>query len=94
MGSPVSLPPRIDTSSNAVDAWAFAGGLNIPLKTVRLYGFEHKRTATLSEAAWSELRAALHNVGDAGLLLGVSGSRVLLDGAPLGARGARAELDN
>ncbi len=71
------------SSPTVLAARAFARNLNILLKTARLYGFAHERTATLFEAAWSELRGALQCVGDAGLLLGVSGSQVLLDGMPL-----------
>lgn len=71
------------SSPTVLAARAFARNLNILLKTARLYGFAHERTATLFEAAWSELRGALKCVGEAGLLLGVSGSQVLLDGMPL-----------
>jgi hypothetical protein len=76
---------RMDTRSSPtlLAARAFARNLNILLKTARLYGFEHERTATLFEATWSELRGALQCAGEAGLLLGVSGSQVLLDGMPL-----------
>jgi hypothetical protein len=49
---------------------------------VRLYGFNHKRTELQFETAWNELQAALPK-GQEGLLLGVSGSRLLLDGVPL-----------
>lgn len=64
----------------------FTRDLNILLKTVRLYGFEHDRTAALFDAAWRSLSAALQTSGETGLLLGVSGSQVLMDGIPLEAR--------
>lgn len=73
----------MEDSSNLVAARSFARSLNILLKTVRLYGAEHERTTALLETAWVDLRAALKFAGEAGLLLGVSGSQVLLDGVPL-----------
>jgi hypothetical protein len=73
----------MEEASNLVAARSFARSLNILLKTVRLYGADHERTTALLEAAWNDLRAALKFSGEAGLLLGVSGSQVLLDGAPL-----------
>ena len=53
------------------------------MKYVRLYGFEHKRTETQFEVAWNELQQAVPRSGDQGFLLGVSGSKLLLDGIPL-----------
>jgi len=53
------------------------------VKYVRLYGFEHKRTETQFETAWNELQAALPKAGDQGFLLGVSGTKLLLDGIPI-----------
>ena len=73
----------MEDASNVVAARSFARSLNILLKTVRLYGAEHERSAALLETAWNDLRAALKLSGEAGLLLGVSGGQVLLDGAPL-----------
>jgi hypothetical protein len=64
-------------------ASAFVHSLNILVKYVRLYGFEHKRTETQFETAWNELQAAVPKSGDAGFLLGVSGNKLLLDGIPL-----------
>ncbi len=69
--------------SNLVAARSFARSLNILLKTVRLYGVDHERTTALLETAWDELRTVMKYSGDAGLLLGVSGHQVLLDGVPL-----------
>ena len=73
----------MEDASNLVSARSFARSLNILLKTVRLYGAEHERTTALLGIAWDDLRAALKFSGEAGLLLGVSGSQVLLDGIPL-----------
>src|SRR5499433_3807660 len=63
----------------------FVRSLNILLKFARLYEFGHVRTAAQFETTWKELRAALDEAGDAGLLLGASGAQILLDGVPLGA---------
>lgn len=57
--------------------------LNILVKYVRLYGFEHKRTEGQLEITWSELQQGLPAGGDAGFLLGVSENKLLLDGVPL-----------
>jgi hypothetical protein len=66
----------------------FVRSLNILLKFARLYEFGHVRTAAQFETTWKELRSALDEAGDAGLLLGASGTQILLDGVPLGAAAA------
>src|SRR5215472_3109864 len=66
----------------------FVRSLNILLKFARLYEFGHVRTAAQFETTWKELRAALDEAGDAGLLMGASGAQILLDGVPLGAAAA------
>jgi hypothetical protein len=68
---------------------AFVRSLNILLKFARLYGFEHARTSEHLDIAFQELRAAIPIGTDAGLLLGATGSQLLLDGVPL--EGAPAE---
>ena len=62
---------------------AFVRSLNILLKFARLYGFDHVRTNELLDVAFRELRAAIPAGTDAGLLLGATGSQLLLDGVPL-----------
>jgi len=47
----------------------FVRSLNILLKFARLYEFGHVRTAAQFETAWKELRTALDEAGEAGLLL-------------------------
>src|SRR6516164_5603057 len=69
-------------------ARAFVRSLNILLKFARLYEFGHVRTMAQFETAWKELRAALDEGGDTGLLLGASGAQIMLDGVPLGAAAA------
>jgi hypothetical protein len=64
-------------------ARAFVHSLNILVKYVRLYGFRHKRTQEQFQVTWGELRGALPATGNSGLLLGVSGKTLLLDGVPL-----------
>ena len=68
---------------------AFVRSLNILLKFARLYGYDHARTGEALQTAWGELRAAVPPGLDAGLLLGATGSQLLLDGVPL--EGAIAE---
>src|SRR5438309_1869807 len=69
-------------------ARAFVRSLNILLKFARLYEFGHVRTAAQFETTWKELRSALDESGESGLLLGASGAQILLDGVPLGAAAA------
>jgi len=64
-------------------ARAFIHSLNILVKYVRLYGFQHKRTEGQFEVTWNELQHGLPKEGDAGFLLGVSENRLLLDGVAL-----------
>ncbi len=73
----------MEQATNVIAARSFARSLNILLKTVRLYGAEHERTTALLGMAWDDLRTALNLSGEAGLLLGISGTQVLLDGVPL-----------
>jgi HEAT repeat protein len=54
--------------------------LNILVKYVRLYGFDHKRTAGQFEITWTELQNGLPKGQDAGFMLGVSENKLLLDG--------------
>jgi hypothetical protein len=68
---------------------AFVRSLNILLKFARLYGYEHGRTIEQLDTAWGELRTAIPLGTEGGLLLGATGSQLLLDGVPL--EGAPAE---
>ena len=65
------------------NARAFVRSLNVLLKYARLYGLEHSRSAGQFDSAWTELQAAVNAAGPGGLLLGASGSQLLLDGVPL-----------
>ncbi|HEX2775896.1 MAG TPA: hypothetical protein VHN10_04570, partial [Candidatus Acidoferrales bacterium] len=77
----------MSTNSNArpAAARAFVRSLNILLKFARMYDFGHPRTVKQFETGWSELRTALGSgsENEAGVLLGVSGDQLLLDGTPL-----------
>jgi PilZ domain len=64
-------------------ARAFVRSLNVLLKFSRLYGLEHARSAGQFDVTWGELAEAVSTAGAAGLLLGTSGSQLLLDGVPL-----------
>ena len=62
---------------------AFVRSLNILLKFARLYGYDHTRTVEQLATAWSELRTAVPEDAEGGLLLGATGAQLLLDGVPL-----------
>jgi len=62
---------------------AFVRSLNILLKFARLYGYEHVRTVEQLTTAFGELRTAVPFGSEAGLILGATGSQLLLDGVPL-----------
>jgi hypothetical protein len=68
---------------------AFVRSLNILLKFARLYGYDHTRTMEQLDTAWEELHGAIPPGSETGLLLGATGSQLLLDGVPL--EGAPAE---
>ncbi len=67
----------------SASARAFVHSLNILVKYVRLYGFQHKRTEAQFETSWKELQQGLPVGKDGGFLLGVSENRLLLDGVAL-----------
>jgi hypothetical protein len=69
--------------STLQNARTFVRSLNVLLKYSRLYGLEHTRSAEQFNSAWRELDAAVLASGERGLLLGASGSQLLLDGVPL-----------
>ena len=66
--------------SGVTAARGFLRKFSILLKSARMYGVGHKRTAELLDAAWNTLRAALPSEREPGLTLAVSGSQLLLDG--------------
>src|SRR5260221_13116990 len=65
-------------------ARSFVRSLNILLKFARLYEFGHAKTSQQFEPPWKEWRNALEDSSGGGVLLGGSGTQLLLDGAPLG----------
>ncbi len=71
------------TDPKSTAARAFVRSLNILLKFARLYGYDHARTVEQLQVAWTELRSAVPEDGDNGLLLGATGNQLLLDGVPL-----------
>ena len=73
----------VSTETTVPNARAFVRSLNVLFKFSRLYGLEHARSASQFDSAWSELKEAVETSGDVGLLLGASGSQLLLDGVPL-----------
>jgi hypothetical protein len=79
------LPESLTVASgtSVPTARGFVRSLNVLLKFARLYGLEHTRSANQFESAWAELQDAVQVSSAAGLLLGASGSQLLLDGEPL-----------
>src|SRR5271168_4811157 len=73
----------VPSESRAPNARAFIRSLNILLKYARLYGLDHTRSASQFASSWTELQDAVQAAGPGGLLLGASGSQLLLDGVPL-----------
>src|SRR5271156_613462 len=72
-----AISPAIPTAK------AFVRSLNVLLKYARLYGLQHSRCVDQFESAWQELQAAVAASSQGGLLLGASGSQLLLDGVPV-----------
>ncbi|HTB94771.1 MAG TPA: HEAT repeat domain-containing protein [Candidatus Sulfotelmatobacter sp.] len=73
----------MNTDPKATAARAFVRSLNILLKFARLYGHDHARVVEQLTVAWNELRAAIPEGAETGLLLGASGAQLLVDGVPL-----------
>ena len=73
------MPSSSDTLSPVTGT--FVHSLNLLLKFARLYGLHHARTTAQMEYAWNDLYAALDAAGPSGILLGVSGAELLIDGA-------------
>lgn len=74
--------PAIPSQSQHAAARAFVRSLNVLLKSARLYGVAHGRTAEQTRGAWDEFQTLLKN-GEGGVTFGVAGTQLLLDGAPL-----------
>ena len=77
------------TDLNSASGRAFVRSLNILLKFARLYGFEHARTAEHLHTAFLDLQSAIPPGSEEGLLIGATGSQLLLAGVPL--EGSHAE---
>jgi hypothetical protein len=80
------------TDPTATAGRAFVRSLNILLKFARLYGYDHGRTNEKLRIAWEELRTAVPHGSGQGLLLGATGSQLLLDGVPLEATPAEKQF--
>jgi hypothetical protein len=81
----VPLPAGVAVSNQPTipNARGFVRSLNILLKFSRLYGLEHSRCVSQFDTTLQELQSAAEAAGAGGLLLGSSGSQLLLDGVPL-----------
>jgi DNA-directed RNA polymerase subunit F len=81
------------TSETLVSASrSFVYNLNALLKFVRLYGLHHSRSAVQFQDTWKELKTALDAAGPSGLMVGTSGSKLVLDGAVLESTAAEDSL--
>jgi hypothetical protein len=76
---------KMEDASALYAAQRFARRLNTGRDAVRLCGADHERVTitALLRSTCEGLRPALRGDGEAGLLLGVSSTEVLLDGVPL-----------
>jgi hypothetical protein len=81
--APLPSELTLTRESTVPNARAFVRSLNVLFKYVRLYGLEHARSAAQFDSTWNELVEAVRASGQTGLLLGASGSQLLLDGEPL-----------
>jgi hypothetical protein len=81
--APLQGEAVIPISRTIPNAKAFVRSLNVLLKYARLYGLGHSRSAGQFESAWKELQEAIAATSQGGLLLGASGSQLLVDGVPL-----------
>src|SRR5580658_133902 len=79
----VSRELTMQSDPTIPNARAFVRSLNVLLKYARLYGLDHSRSAGQFDSCWTELQDAVEAAGQGGLLLGASGSQLLLDGVPL-----------
>lgn len=70
----------------------FACSLNALLKFVRLYGLHHSRSAAQFRETWKELKAAIDAAGSSGFIVGISGSKLVLEGAVLESTDAENSL--
>jgi hypothetical protein len=86
--------PSVSSEPRVPNARAFIRSLNILLKYARLYGLEHSRCARQFDSAWTELQDAVEAAGQGGLLLGASGTQLLLDGVPLESSPAERSFAN
>ena len=80
---PFATTVSVSREAAAPNARAFVRSFNVLLKFARLYGLAHNRCAAQFESTWAELQQCLGVSRETGLLLGASGSQLLLDGEPL-----------
>lgn len=71
---------------------AFVHSLNALLKSARLYGLHHVRSAKQLAETWRALQTGLGAAGHSGLLVGTSGNKLVLDGAVLESTAAENSL--
>ena len=76
------IPSTGTSKARQASARPFLHSLNILVKYVRLYGFNHRRTQAQFDVAWTELREAVPK-RKGSVVLGVAEDRLLFDGVPV-----------
>ncbi len=85
------MPKAIDTAAALPD---FVRSLNALLKFARLYGLHHIRSDEQFEQTWRELKSAIQASGPSGLIIGVSGTDLVLNGTALESADAEKSLSS
>lgn len=84
------MPSTTETLVSA--SRSFVHNLNALLKSARLYGWHHARSAKQYDDTWKELKTAIATAGPAGLMVGTSGNKLVLDGAVFESTAAESSL--
>jgi len=79
---------QVTTENQNVSVRGFLRSLNIVLKSARMYGMSHPQTSCLLNDSWKHLQAALSEK-KSGMIIGVSGNRLFVDGVAV--KGGPAE---
>jgi hypothetical protein len=87
---PSASPPLKRDNPKLATVRDFLRNLNVLLKSCRLYGIDHVRTAAQLKTAWDHLLAGLRAQG--GMQIAVAGSRLMIDGEALKATPAESSF--
>jgi hypothetical protein len=84
------MPSTTETLVSA--SRSFVHNLNALLKSARLYGLHHARSAKQYDDTWKELKTAIVTAGPEGLMVGTSGNKLVLDGEVFESTAAESSL--